>query len=183
MLSGARRTAIVTLLWSKVDLRKGTAAVHTKGDVWHEFPMSHRMKEIIANRPKVGPYVFTYECERPAPPREGRARRIKGERYPFSKDGWKRKWYKALADAGVTDFRFHDLRHTAATRITRASNLKVAQKLLGHSRIETTARYAHVGDDDIRRAMEDVQQSRNSPEQVGGGIQKNPEKPYIRRVK
>lgn len=62
MLSGARRNAVVTLLWSKVDLHKGTAAVHTKGDVWHEFPLSQRMKEIIANRPTAGPFVFTYVC-------------------------------------------------------------------------------------------------------------------------
>lgn len=183
MLCGARRKAVVTLLWSKVDLAKRTASVHTKGDEWHTFPLTQRLLEIIANRPKVGPYVFTYVCERPSPPREDRPRRIKGERYPFSVEGWNRKWYKALDDAGVSDFRFHDLRHTAATRITRASNLKVAQKLLGHTRIETTARYAHVGDDDIRRAMEDVEQSRNSPERDGHGQPKKAEKSYLRRVK
>lgn len=183
LLSGARRTAVVKLLWSKVDQRRGTASVHTKGDVWHEFPLTDRMKEIIANRPRVGPFVFTYVCERPAPARADRPRRIKGERYPFSKEGWNRKWYRALDEAGITDFRFHDLRHTAASRITRASNLKVTQKLLGHTRIETTARYAHVGDDDIRRAMDAVQQSRNSPELVGEKSAETRRKPYIRRVK
>lgn len=183
MLSGARRKAVVTLLWSKVDLCKGVASVHTKGDVWHTFPLSLRLKEIIANRPKVGPYVFTYVCERPSPARGDRPRRIKGERYPFSEEGWNRKWYKALREVGITDFRFHDLRHTAGSRITRASNLKVTQKLLGHTRIETTARYAHIEVDDILRAMENVEQSRNSPERVAEGTAETRRKPYLRRVK
>ncbi|PZQ55724.1 MAG: hypothetical protein DI555_06780 [Novosphingobium pentaromativorans] len=183
LLCGARRKAVVKLLWSKIDRRNRTASVHTKGDVWHEFPLSDRMIEIIANRPQVGPFVFTYVCERPAPARNDRPRRIKGERYPFSEEGWNRKWYRALAEAGITDFRFHDLRHTAASRITRASNLKVTQKLLGHTRIETTARYAHVGDDDIRTALANVEQSRNSPEAVGENFSETRRKPNLRRVK
>jgi integrase len=100
LLCGARRKAVVKLLWSKIDRRNRAASVHTKGDVWHEFPLSDRMIEIIANRPQVGPFVFTYVCERPAPARDDRPRRIKGERYPFSEEGWNRKWYRALAEAG-----------------------------------------------------------------------------------
>lgn len=162
-LSGARKNAVVTLLWSKIDLRAGTAEVHTKGGVWHRFPLTQRMKMIIANRPKVGPFVFTYVCRRPAPedPKRKRPRRLKGERYPYSKQGWDRRWRAMLAKAGITNFRFHDLRHTAGTRITRSSNLKVAQKLLGHTRIETTARYAHVDDVDILSAMENVEAGRD----------------------
>jgi len=164
LLSGARKDAVVTLLWSKVDLANGTADVRTKGDVWHRILLTPRMIAIIANRLKVGPFVFTYVCKRPSPPRQDRPRRIKGERYPYSKNGWAKRWYQALKDAGIIDFRFHDLRHTAGTRVTRVSNLKVAQKMLGHTRIETTARYAHVDEADIRGAMAAAEQSRNSPE-------------------
>ncbi len=182
MLSGARKNALVTLTWSKVCLKEGTAEVFTKGGVWHKFPLTQRMREILANRPKAGPFVFTYVCERPSPARDDTPRRLKGERYPFSKQGWDRKWRRALQEAGVENFRFHDLRHTAGTRITRASNLKVAQKLLGHTRIETTARYAHVTDDDLLSAMENVEQSRNSPEQASGMTGENRRKPRLRRV-
>ncbi|MBH0112751.1 site-specific integrase [Novosphingobium sp. YJ-S2-02] len=183
LISGARRTAITTLLWSKVDQRRGTASVHTKGDEWHTFPLTQRMREIIANRPKAGPFVFTYVCERPSPARGDRPRRLKGERYPFSKEGWYRKWYRALAEAGVTDFRFHDLRHTAATRIARTNGIQVAQRLLGHTRIETTTRYAHTSDDDLLAAMENVEQSRNSPEQGDNGMPENRRNTHLRRVK
>lgn len=177
ILSGARKNSVVTLLWSKVDLAAQTAEVRAKGGVWHKFPLSTRMIEILANRPKVGPFVFTYLCQRHRKERVDKlgrkhAARRKGERYPFSKQGWDRKWRRILKNAEIEDFRFHDLRHTAGTRITRASNLKVAQKLLGHTRIETTARYAHVEDDDIRRALENVEQSRNSPEVSGPGVAK-----------
>ncbi len=163
ILSGQRRTAIITLLWSKVDFDKQEASVFTKGGKWHTFPLTPRMMAIIANRPKVAPQVFTYECERSAPAKQGNPPRVKGERYPFSKQGWTRKWRAALARAGVEDFRFHDLRHTAGSRVTRNSNLKVTQKLLGHTKIETTARYAHVSDTDMRKAMA-ASESRIIPE-------------------
>ncbi|EHS52593.1 integrase family protein [Rhizobium sp. PDO1-076] len=50
---------------------------------------------------------------------------------------------RAAPSAGVQSFRFHDTRHTTATRILRASNLKVTQRLLGHADIATTTKYAH----------------------------------------
>lgn len=51
----------------------------------------------------------------------------------------------------------HDLRHTAATRILRASgNLKVAQRLLGHASIASTMRYAHAAESDVLAGLEAV---------------------------
>ena len=73
----------------------------------------------------------------------------------------------------VDDFRFHDLRHTAATRLLRATgNLKVTQQYLGHADIGMTARYAHATTADVRDAVERVQ-SRNIPE-VTGDVSPNP---------
>ena len=96
-------------------------------------------------------FVFTYECRR------NRQKRRKGERYPFSASGWRKPFNDAKEAAGIEDFRFHDGRHTAATRVLRAcGNLKVVMALLGHSDIATTAKYAHVMVDDIRAAMEQV---------------------------
>jgi site-specific recombinase XerD len=60
------------------------------------------------------------------------------------------------------DYRFHDNRHTAATGILRATgNLKAVQKLLRHSDVSTTAKYAHAMIDDVRDAMEAGEKSRN----------------------
>jgi integrase len=77
---------------------------------------------------------------------------------------------RACQDARIEDLRIHDLRHTAATRLLRLNgNLKMAQKLLRHSNIKTTAKYAHVMDDQLRDAMDEM------------GMQRVPEKvPYER---
>ena len=46
------------------------------------------------------------------------------------------------------DFVWHGLRHTSATRLlANGKDLRIIQKFMGHSRIETTLRYAHVADD------------------------------------
>ena len=84
----------------------------------------------------------------------------------------RRSFFPLLARAGVRRLRFHDLRHTAGTRITRESNLKAAMQMLGHTRIETTARYAHVDESDLRRALENVEQSRIIPERISEPGQK-----------
>ncbi len=55
-----------------------------------------------------------------------------------------RAFYIAMKKANVESFRFHDLRHTFATRITHAGiDLYKVAKLLGHKDIRTTQRYAH----------------------------------------
>lgn len=164
LLSGQRRSEIIALRWADVDLHGQRATVSAKGGVRHTFPLSPRMMAIIKAQPKVCPQVFTYECTRRAPRRADRAQRRVGERYPFSKQGWVRQWRKALKDAGIEDYRFHDNRHTAATRNLRASgSLKAVSKLLGHSNVATTARYAHAIEDDVR-AMLFATESRNIPE-------------------
>lgn len=67
----------------------------------------------------------------------------------------RRPWSAALAKAEVTDFRFHDLRHTRGTRILRATgNLAAVKEALKHRSIKTTLRYAHASDDDIREALD-----------------------------
>lgn len=154
MLCGQRRESVVTLESRRVDLDGKRATIVGKGDKIHTFPLTARMVEIIEMQPGCAGRVFSYVCKRPAPLRKGRPKRLKGQRYPFTSQGWKREWRKALSDAGITDFRFHDLRHTTATRLLRRNgNLKTVQKLLNHSDISTTARYAHVLEDDLRAAM------------------------------
>ena len=51
---------------------------------------------------------------------------------------------EVLKKANIKNFRFHDLRHTAATRMTEMGiDLAVVQEILGHSDVKTTMRYAH----------------------------------------
>ena len=54
----------------------------------------------------------------------------------------------------------HDLRHSFASRaLALGEELPMIGKLLGHARIETTARYAHLARDSVREAAERVAES------------------------
>ncbi len=56
----------------------------------------------------------------------------------------KKGFWKGIELAGIDHIRFHDLRHTFATRLVRAGvDLITVQHLLGHAKITMTARYAH----------------------------------------
>lgn len=74
--------------------------------------------------------------------------------------------HKALGDAGLKaskGARIHDLRHHAGTAIMRATgNLQVARRLLGHASIQSTVRYAHATEGDLRSGLESVSKSRHS---------------------
>ena len=53
-------------------------------------------------------------------------------------------FWKAVKLAGIPHIRFHDLRHTFATRLVRAGvDIVTLQHLLGHANITMTSRYAH----------------------------------------
>jgi len=64
---------------------------------------------------------------------------------------------KACRIAGIENFRIHDLRHTfASMAVSSGADLYAVQRLLGHSDISMTQRYAHLAADDLKRATEGV---------------------------
>jgi integrase len=72
----------------------------------------------------------------------------------------KRPWRNVLGHAGLEGVRLHDLRHTFASYGAAASmGLPVIGKLLGHTQAATTARYAHLADDPLRRASASIADS------------------------
>lgn len=155
-LSGLRQRAC---LIRKPDVKwsEGRIEVRSKGGRLNRVPLSAALREIIAacwdDHPE---FVFTFEAR-------GRHRgRIKRQRYPITPAALKSQWRRDRASAAkivpsIATLRFHDLRHTAATRILRATgNLKIAQQLLNHARISTTAKYAHVLESELLAAMDAV---------------------------
>lgn len=161
LLAGMRLGNVIRLTWKQVDMisRQITVKVKSRkpGGRSHTLPISPGMLALLANERGNHPiFVFTYLCKK------SRQKRKRGERYPFSQNGWRKPWTEALTAAGIEDFRFHDTRHTAATRIVRKTgNIKIAQKLLGHASISSTTRYAHVTQDDVMAALIGVESQEN----------------------
>ena len=66
-------------------------------------------------------------------------------------------WYRVRREAGIEDVRLHDLRHTVASQAAlNGVPLPVVARLLGHSSVRMTLRYAHVGHKEIEAAAERV---------------------------
>jgi site-specific recombinase XerD len=90
---------------------------------------------------------------------------------PLDKAHIARRIRKVIRECKISDLKIHDLRHDAATKLLRETgNLKVVQKAMGHASIQSTLRYAHVSDGDLRSAFEAV--SRNSPEHTAENDEK-----------
>ena len=95
---------------------------------------------------------------------EGRVAMTSGEFvFPSPKDPAKpisdnlALWYEMRREIGLEDVRLHDLRHTYASQaVMRGVPLPVVARLLGHSQVQMTMRYAHVGDRDVEAAAERI---------------------------
>ena len=71
---------------------------------------------------------------------------------------------RAVRKAGLTDFTFHDLRHTFASRLVmRGVDLPTVKELLGHKTIAMTLRYTHLSSDHKQRAVNMLEQWEESP--------------------
>lgn len=100
--------------------------LETKSGKSRKIPISDKLMKVFEKLPKVSEYVFVNpETNKP---------------YKDIKKSWK----KALKEAHIENFRFHDLRHTVATRLAESNiDLVVVKEILGHADIQTTMRYAH----------------------------------------
>ncbi|MBZ9670943.1 tyrosine-type recombinase/integrase [Mesorhizobium sp. ES1-3] len=151
ILTGCRRMEIVDLTWSRVDFFGKTMTVVGKGNKTRILPMTDAVRDLLLPlRDNHSTAVFTYKAKRTSK----QLGLVRGTRYPITMEGFKTAWRRYSAKSGVENFRFHDTRHTAATRTLRAGNMKVVQRMLGHEDITTTAKYAHAMIEDMRVAME-----------------------------
>jgi integrase len=149
LLSGCRRAEIVGLEWKDVDFFNREFRVTGKGDKTRTIPMTKAIYALLWDlKDHHKTAVFTYVVKRP---REGDQGAARADHHGRLQD----RMAPHQGPRGVEDYRFHDNRHTAATRLVRATgNLKAAQKLLGHTELATTSRYSHLTKDDLRAAME-----------------------------
>jgi integrase len=159
MLTGCRQAEIVGLTWPRVDFFNNQVTVTGKRGKSRTIPLTAEARALLWSlKDHHAEAVFTYIAV------STRDDRVRGQRYPITINGFKTAW-RRFGRSKVENFRFHDTRHTAATRLVRATgNLKLAQRLLGHTEIATTARYAHVTDADLRAGMEAMNPTKSPTE-------------------
>lgn len=143
LATGMRRGEQLALTWDRLDLESGRVtliASTTKTKRTRTVPLTGAALAALREHAKV--------------------RRLDSNRVFPSKDGrrgfdFRRAFTAALKKAGITDFHWHDLRHTAASyMVMNGASLSVVAKLLGHQNIETTQRYSHLTDDYLRAEVE-----------------------------
>jgi integrase len=161
ILSGCRFNEIISMRWDWIDWGARRITIHGKGDKIASIPLSNSLRELLFPlRGRHPEFVFTYT------PQERRAN-VKAKNQPVPMKRWNLPyhWERTRKAAGIPNsrenrvagLRFHDLRHTTASRILRhTGNLKMVKDLLRHSSIATTTRYAHILDDEISSAMDAV---------------------------
>ena len=149
----------------QVDLISGRISTVGKGRKVITHWITTEMRAILmAEMANPTDFVFTYTAARAKKGPKGWAR---GERLPVTPSGlktmWRRSRHKKKGLQLPGDLRFHDMRHDFATKLLRDSgNLKIVQKALHHSKIETTTKYAHVLDEEVGEAMEKASRRRKN---------------------
>ena len=136
MLTGCRRNEILTLRWDAVDPDEREIRLVDSKTGARTVSLSPEAAAVLAGIPRLpdNPFVIA-----------GRA----GQHLR----SLSRPWPKVRARAGLPDVRLHDLRHSFASRaLALGETLPAIGRLLGHSRVETTARYAHLAGDSVREA-------------------------------
>lgn len=138
--TGLRKANVTGLEWSQVDLVRRTTWIHpdqAKARKAIAVPLS--AMAVIVLRKQIGrhaQYVFTYHGQ------------------PVQQVNTK-AWRAALKRAGITDFRWHDLRHTWASWHAQAGTpLHVLQELGGWESSEMVRRYAHLSSEHLAEYVE-----------------------------
>ena len=149
--TGMRKGEILHLRWGEVDLHNRLVKItRTKNNELKILPLNDRLYDLLLSLERGRPesYVFANPNGKP---------------YRDVKKGFA----AALRRAGIEDFRFHDLRHTFASRLVMAGvDIRTVQDLLGHKDIKMTMRYSHLSDVHMREAVKKVEVGTNLAQNV-----------------
>ncbi len=141
--TGLRKNELLSLEWSRVNFFRKTILIQeTKNGKPKTLPLNKFVLGVFERKSKV--------------------KSVKNDLVFFSRNGNKIhlntinvSFSAVLRKAGIKNFRWHDLRHTFATRLAQAGvDLYKISKLLGHKDIKMTQRYAHHCPDSLRDGVE-----------------------------
>jgi integrase len=137
--TGMRKGEILGLTWDRVDLKNRIILLDkTKNGERREIPVNDTLFQALS----------------------GLTRHIKTDYVFYNMETLKlyydikRSWSTALKKSHILDFRFHDLRHTFASRLVMSGiDLTTVKELLGHKSITMTLRYSHLASSHIQNAV------------------------------
>lgn len=140
--TGMRQGEILGLTWDRVDLKRGTIIIEeTKNGERRTVPLVGHAAEVLEN------YRRTH-------------RRVDTKLVFPSKDGKRpaaiqQSWIRAVSRASLEDFRFHDLRHSAASYLAmNGASLTEIADILGHKTLAMVKRYSHLTEQHTTRVVE-----------------------------
>lgn len=143
IFTGARLREVLHLKWEHVDLERGLLLLPDSKTGRKTIVLNAPALSLLDGLTRVGIYVIAGESaatvnERP-------------------RADLKRPWTAVSRRAGLEGVRLHDLRHNfAAFGAGGGMGLPIIGKLLGHTQPQTTARYAHLDADPLRRASDTI---------------------------
>lgn len=138
--TACRKAEILTLKWSQVDLQQRQIRVEqTKTGRDRFIPINSILFSVLESlRASNGQSEYVFLSHHGKPMRNVQT-----------------SFENACKRAGIEGMRIHDLRHTAASRMVEAGiDLPTVSRILGHSTIQMTMRYAHQTPENMRKAME-----------------------------
>jgi integrase len=141
ILTGARLREILHAKWEQIDVERGLIFLADSKTGKKPLYLSAAAQGVLADVPRIegNPYV------------------IAGAKDGAPRADLKKPWGAVTRAAGLEGLRIHDLRHSFASVGAGASlGLPIIGKLLGHSQPSTTARYAHLDADPMRRAADTI---------------------------
>ncbi len=147
VFTGCRRDEILASRWEWIDFERGSLNLPDSKTGAKHVPLNPPALEVLRQLPHVAgnPYVIVGAKE--------------GQRWVNLRKAWVRLRDRAglepivLHNGKIQHVRLHDLRHTYASLLASGgASLPMIGKLLGHTQPITTARYAHLADDPVRRA-------------------------------
>ena len=141
MLTGCRLSEILTLRWEDVGLEAAELRLPDSKTGARVVHIGRPAVAVLSGMARVEGNPWVIAGRRPGS-------RIASLHYP---------WRRIRRRAGLDDVRLHDLRHSFASGgLLVGEGLPMIGKLLGHSRVQTTARYAHLADDPVKEAADRI---------------------------
>jgi len=151
LFTGARLREILHLRWSEVDLQRGLLLLPDSKTGRKVIVLGSAALQVIADLDKSSDFVIAGQKPKPKPGEMGH--NLPPDDKPRS--DLNRPWALISKRAGLKGVRLHDLRHTFASYgASGGLGLPLIGGLLGHADSRTTARYAHLASDPLKRANE-----------------------------